>query len=140
MFFTPQINLEDLENENEVKKEKKQVLPKVQESLSPDRVLKMNKEINKWWIPNYKLVFKSRVDKVVIGTYKDGNFKLLTENDKEDIDICKKYGYRYELSVDNEEDDDELEGMLEQMALEEEKEEKEKVEIKKKENIINIKL
>ena len=124
-------------------KEKK-VIPKVQESLSPDRVLKMNKEINKWWHPVSKLVFKSRIDKVVIGTYKDDIFELLTEDSKEDIENCKKYGYRYELSKKSEEEisDEELEKMFEKMQLEEEekenkeeikKVEKKKEEIKKKE-------
>ena len=71
----------------------KHKLPKV-ESKSPDRIIKLNKELNKWWHKESKLVFKSSKDKVVIGTYKNNEYKPIS---KDDISECEKYGFKYEL-------------------------------------------
>jgi len=79
--------------EEEGQKDKKPKLPKI-DSKSPDRIIKLNKELNKWWHKESKLVFKSSKDKVVIGTYKNDEYKPLTNDD---ISECEKYGFKYEL-------------------------------------------
>ena len=78
--------------EAEGQKEKHK-LPTV-ESKSPDRIIKLNKELNKWWHKESKLVFKSSKDKLVIGTYRNNEYKPLTTDD---ISECEKYGFKYEL-------------------------------------------
>jgi hypothetical protein len=83
--------------ETDGQKDKKPKLPKI-ESKSPDRIIKLNKELNKWWHKESKLVFKSSKDKVVVGTYKNDEYKQLT---KDDISDCEKYGFKYELEEDN---------------------------------------
>ena len=54
----------------------------------------LNKEINKWWHVESKLVFKSDKEKVVVGVYKDNTYRDLCDADVEE---CNKYGFRYEL-------------------------------------------
>ena len=69
--------------------------PKVSPSKKPtEKVLRLNKEIDKFWNPESGLVFKSKDDRVVIGSYKDEKFEKLTNDD---IAACEKYGFKYEM-------------------------------------------
>ena len=61
---------------------------------STEKVLRLNKEIDKFWNPESGLVFKSKDDRVVIGSYKDDKFEKLTNDD---IATCEKYGFKYEM-------------------------------------------
>lgn len=61
---------------------------------SVDRLVRLNKEINKWWHAESKLVFKSNKEKIVVGTYKDEIYNDLCEDD---IEECNKYGFKYEI-------------------------------------------
>jgi hypothetical protein len=77
-------------------KDKKPSLPvsTTTEKKSVDRLVRLNKEINKWWHVESKLVFKSDKEKIVVGVYKDDIYRDLCDADIED---CNKYGFRYEL-------------------------------------------
>jgi hypothetical protein len=75
-------------------KDKKTLLPITTEKKSVDRLVRLNKEINKWWHVESKLVFKSNKEKIVIGTYRDNIYNDLCD---EDIEDCNKYGFRYEI-------------------------------------------
>lgn len=56
--------------------------------------LSMNKLINKFWHVDTQFVFHSKENLVVIGTYRNDKLnEFLTE---EDIELCKKYRFRYE--------------------------------------------
>jgi hypothetical protein len=61
---------------------------------SVDRLIRLNKEINKWWHVESKLVFKSNKEKIVVGIYKDNVYCDLCEDD---IEECNKYGFKYEI-------------------------------------------
>ena len=61
---------------------------------SVDRLIRLNKEINRWWHAESKLVFKSNKEKVVVGIYKDEIYNDLCEDD---IEECNKYGFKYEI-------------------------------------------
>ena len=66
-------------------------------SLSPSKevglTLHKNKDIDKLWDPNTKMVFKSISEKKVIGKYEDGEIKNLSS---EDINCCKQHGFAFE--------------------------------------------
>jgi hypothetical protein len=101
--------------------EKKQ-LPKAKTSPTPrktknspekkpiEKVIRLNKEIDKWWDSDTELIFKSRDERIVIGSYRDGKINNLTDDD---ILLCEKFGFRYErkeeekLSVSDNEIDNE---------------------------------
>ena len=77
-------------------KDKKQPLPvSSNEKKSVDRLVRLNKDINKWWHVESKLVFKSDKEKIVVGVYKDNTYRDLCNDD---IEECNKYGFRYEIS------------------------------------------
>jgi len=59
----------------------------------PKIVIRMNKDINKYWNPETKLVFKSKEERVVIGNYDNNTLNKLTDDD---IAVCEKYGFKYE--------------------------------------------
>ena len=61
---------------------------------SVDRLIRLNKEINKWWHVESKLVFKSNKEKIVVGIVKDDIYSDLCEDD---IEECNKYGFKYEI-------------------------------------------
>jgi len=56
-------------------------------------VIRLNKQLDKYWNPETSLVFKSKEDRVVIGSYRDEKFETLIPDD---IVICEKYGFKYE--------------------------------------------
>jgi hypothetical protein len=66
---------------------------------SVDRLVRLNKEINKWWHAESKLVFKSNKEKIVIGIYKNEIYSDLCEDD---IEECNKYGFKYEIKSEPE--------------------------------------
>jgi hypothetical protein len=59
----------------------------------PKIVIRMNKDINKYWNPETKLVFKSKEERVVIGNYDNDTLNKLTDDD---IAVCEKFGFKYE--------------------------------------------
>ena len=75
-----------MSSKNEDKdKKKKEEKPKI--------VIRMNKDINKYWNPETKLVFKSKEERIVIGNYDNDTLNKLTDDD---IAICEKFGFKYE--------------------------------------------
>ena len=56
-------------------------------------VIRLNKKLDKYWNPETFLVFKSKEDRVVVGSYKEEKYEKLTPDD---IVICEKYGFKYE--------------------------------------------
>lgn len=64
----------------------------------PKIVIRMNKDINKYWNPETKLVFKSKEERVVIGNYDNNTLNKLTDDD---IAVCEKYGFKYEKEEEN---------------------------------------
>ena len=71
--------------------------PKESSSEKPKIFIRLNKEINKYWFPETNLVFKSKDERVVCGSYIDSKINALTQ---EDIAVCEKYGFKYEKSVE----------------------------------------
>ena len=57
-------------------------------------VIRKNKHINKYWIPEYSLVLESldKDNRTVIGSFKNGELYPLTQ---EDIHICENIGLKY---------------------------------------------
>jgi hypothetical protein len=66
-------------------------------AAKPQIVIRMNKDINKYWNPETTLVFKSKDDRVVIGSYKEDVLHSLNDDD---INTCEKYGFKYEKEVE----------------------------------------
>lgn len=92
--------------------EKKQ-MPKAKTSPTPkknknspekkptEKVIRLNKEIDKWWDSDTELIFKSRDERIVVGSYRDGKINNLTDDD---ILLCEKFGFRYEKKENKEEE------------------------------------
>ena len=77
-------------------------------------VIRKNKDLDMFWNPETKLVFKSKEEKVVIGSCQDGKLETLTNDD---IETCQKYSLAYEVAKE------EVEEEAEEEAEEEEAEE-----------------
>ena len=76
------------------------------QSKQIDKTLRMNKEINKFWHPESELIFKSKDERVVIGSYKNNKINKLSDDD---IMLCEQYGFKYikeEEIIDDEDDED----------------------------------
>ena len=58
-----------------------------------ERVIKLNKEIDKYWNAESQLVFKAKDNRVVYATYRDDK---LSELNEDDIMMCEQYGFKYE--------------------------------------------
>lgn len=67
--------------------------PKSSPDDRPKIIIRLNKDIDKYWNPETCLVFKSKDDRVVINSYKNDKLEKLTNDD---IATCEKYGFRYE--------------------------------------------
>jgi hypothetical protein len=90
----------------EQKSAKKPVLPVPKKSVVPvtkkvtppikkiNLVLLRNKKLDKFYHQETGLVFKSEQEKIVIGRIDDDSIVKLNE---EDIDNCKKFGFKYEI-------------------------------------------
>jgi len=83
------------------KKEKKEKPEKVEKKTF---IIRKNKELDMFWNPETTLVFKSKEEKVVIGSCKDNKVIPLTD---EDIKNCEKYSLKYERKEDDEEAEEE---------------------------------
>ena len=77
------------------KKISEKAAPKEKSSPSqkPKMIIRINKDLDKYWNPESCLVFKSKDERVVIGSYRDEKFEKLND---EDILLCEKYGFKYE--------------------------------------------
>lgn len=61
------------------------------------RILKLNKDINKYVHEESGLYVVSKEDSTVAGSYRDGKqTEFLTE---EDVSLCEKFGFKYETSI-----------------------------------------
>ena len=104
---------------------------------SIERVIKLNKDIDKYWNAETQLVFKSKDERVVYASYKD---EKLEELNDDDVMLCEQYGFKYQKGPINEEieEDDNVEVDVKEVKIEnenkvEKKEDKKKV--NKKEEI-----
>lgn len=80
----------------------------VKKSKSPskkplEKVIRLNKEIDKWWNTETQLVFKSRDERIVVGSYRDDKLNDLTDDD---ILLCEQYGFKYENMSENNNNED----------------------------------
>jgi len=82
-------------NKEEQKEEVKSVIDSAKKNNLQKVVLGLNKEINRYWHKETKLVFHSKEKLVVIGRIRDDN-KFYEELRDEDIDLCKKYHFKFE--------------------------------------------
>lgn len=82
----------------------------------PRIALKKHKELDTVWHPESGLVFKSVKERTVTGQFLDNTFISLN---KEIVDLCKKWGFKYDVSLyteadeeeaDEEEDDEDVKG------------------------------
>ena len=105
--------------------------PKASPSKKPlERIIKLNKDINKFWNAETQLVFKSKDERVVYATYRDD---VLTELNDDDIILCEQYGFKYEKTSLEEEEDEVEDKKPETKKVEDKKAETKKVEDKKAE-------
>ena len=105
--------------------------PKASLSKKPlERIIKLNKDINKFWNAETQLVFKSKDERVVYATYRDD---VLTELNDDDIILCEQYGFKYEKTSLEEEEDEVEDKKPETKKVEDKKAETKKVEDKKAE-------
>ena len=86
--------------------EKKKIpTPEKSSTETPEKkriVIRLNKDIDKYWNPETKMVFKSKEEKVVVGKYDDDEIQKLTDGD---IETCKKYCFKYEIMEEGIEDE-----------------------------------
>jgi len=109
------------------KKEKKEKTEKVEKKTF---IIRKNKELDMFWNPETTLVFKSKEEKVVIGSCKDNKVIPLTD---EDVKTCEKYSLKYERKEekgagddkDEDEEEDQEEGEEEDEEDDEEDDEEE---------------
>lgn len=64
-------------------------------------ILRNNKKLGVLWHPSTSLVFKSKNERIVVGKVESDTVVDLSEDD---IDVCKKYGFRYERKDDKRSD------------------------------------
>ena len=83
---------------------------------SVDKVLRKNKDIDKFWHADTRMVFKSKTERVVIGRESSGEILRLSP---EDVSICIKYGFKIDEDcvdvIDENEDneDEEIDELVE---------------------------
>ena len=66
---------------------------------SVDKVLRKNKDLDKFWHAESRMVFKSKTERVVIGRESSGEILQLSPDDKI---ICEQYGFKYEKEDESE--------------------------------------
>jgi len=87
-----------------VEKEKKPADNKKSEKSEKTKfIIRKNKDLDLFWNPETKLVFKSKDEKVVIGTCQEGTLVGLTDDD---IKTCEKYSLKYEMKIEEEGDEE----------------------------------
>jgi hypothetical protein len=103
---------------------------------SIERVIKINKDINKYWNAETQLVFKSKDERVVYATFRD---EKLEELNDDDVMLCEQYGFKYEKGplkeeVEEVEDDkvEESNKKKEDDKVEESNKKKEEIKVEKK--------
>jgi len=79
-----------------------------------EKILRLNKEIDKFWDEDTQLVFKSRDERIVIGSYRDEKLNDLTDDD---ILLCQQFGFKYEelknsVEIDDEENENDEEEII----------------------------
>ena len=69
-----------------------------------ERIIKHNKDIDKYWNAETQLVFKSKDDRVVYASFREDELKELTDDD---ILLCEQYGFKFDnkFPIDEEKDD-----------------------------------
>lgn len=79
-----------------------------------ERIIKHNKDIDKYWNAETQLVFKSKDDRVVYASFRDDELKELTDDD---ILLCEQYGFKFDnkFPIDEEKDDVEEEVVVEKV-------------------------
>ena len=82
----------------------------VKKSKSPskkplEKVIRLNKDIDRWWNTETQFVFKSRDERIVVASYRDEKINELSDDD---ILLCEQYGFKYENLKDKEEEDDDI--------------------------------
>ena len=65
---------------------------KTPEKKQLEKIIRLNSDIDKWWNVETELVFKSRDERYVIGSYRDGK---LNDISADDILLCDQYGFKY---------------------------------------------
>lgn len=99
---------------------------------SIERVIKINKDINKYWNAETQLVFKSKDERVVYATFRD---EKLEELNDDDVMLCEQYGFKYEKGPLKEEVEEVEDEKVEESKKKKEEIKIEKVEKKKKEDV-----
>ena len=87
--------------------EKSSLVKKKSPSLAKkpiERIIKHNKDIDKYWNAETQLVFKSKDDRVVYASFRNDE---LNELDDDDILLCEQYGFKYEKASLEEEEEEE---------------------------------
>ena len=84
--------------EGQEQKEKK-ILPEIKSKSNSKPVINLNKKLGKFWHSESKLVFNE--EKVVYGIYENDKIQKLSNND---IETCKKYGFKFIEKDEDEED------------------------------------
>ena len=106
---------------------------KTPEKKTTDLVIRLNKQINKFWDPKTELVFKSKDERVVVSSFRNDSINKLTDDD---IMLCEQFGFKYEIDDDVgdeiEEEEEEDEDLKKKEAEDKKKLEKKEAEDKKK--------
>jgi hypothetical protein len=71
-----------------------------------ERIIKHNKDIDKYWNAETQLVFKSKDDRVVYASFRNDE---LNELDDDDILLCEQYGFKYDRVPINDEEEEDVE-------------------------------
>jgi len=116
----------------------------VKKSKSPskkplEKVIRLNKDIDRWWNTETQLVFKSRDERIVVASYRDEKINELTDDD---ILLCEQYGFKYENLKDKEDDNDNDDDLIDEKPVVKEENDNiidEKPVIKKKKEEVQIK-
>ena len=74
---------------------------KTPEKKQIEKIIRLNSEIDRWWNVETELVFKSRDERYVIGSYRNDKINNLTSDD---ILLCEQYGFKYKIEDEKDED------------------------------------
>ena len=91
----------------------------VKKSKSPskkplEKVIRLNKDIDRWWNTETQLVFKTRDERIVVASYRDEKINELTDDD---ILLCEQYGFKYENLKDTEDEDEEDDDIIDEKPV-----------------------
>lgn len=71
---------------------------KTPEKKQIEKIIRLNSEIDRWWNVETELVFKSRDERYVVGSYRNGKINELTSDD---ILLCEQYGFKYKIEKED---------------------------------------